>query len=181
MILDHDALEALRSNIATRGVTSLSDDDPTDTEYLWAPVQDLTEARANVERLTGDLEMAANRIESMIAAYHDEHEGLSEYFEMHGAQHSQEECPEDDTCACPESKKLHAAWKRWGHEISDAYATLRSIAAAPHPPALTPETVRECAARSGKDSAELDARLRETFTAPDNDPVLGATKKEQGK
>ena len=33
---------------------------------------------------------------------------------------------------------------------------------------LTPEIVRECIARSGKDSAEMDAHLRQTFTAPDN-------------
>jgi hypothetical protein len=39
-------------------------------------------------------------------------------------------------------------------------------------PKLTPETVRERIARSGKDSAELDAHLRQTFTAPDNDTVL---------
>lgn len=52
-ILDHDALEAPRSRIAARGVTSLSDDDPTDAEYLWVLVQDLTEACATVERLRG--------------------------------------------------------------------------------------------------------------------------------
>jgi len=39
-------------------------------------------------------------------------------------------------------------------------------------PTLTPEIVRECIARSDKDSAELDVHLRQTFTAPDNDVTL---------
>lgn len=96
--------------------------------------------RATVERLTGELATAKQNvtdcrtvIESMIDVYHDEHEGLSEYFEMHGPQHSQEDCPEDDTCDCPEAKKLHAAWKRWGREISDAYTLLRALSSAKPP------------------------------------------------
>jgi hypothetical protein len=45
MILSDEAVNTIYSGVVARGVTSLSDDDPTDTEYLWALASDLQEAR----------------------------------------------------------------------------------------------------------------------------------------
>jgi hypothetical protein len=45
MILSDEAVNAIYSGVVARGVTSLSDDDLTDTEYLWAALSDLQEAR----------------------------------------------------------------------------------------------------------------------------------------
>jgi hypothetical protein len=105
---------------------------------LYAEIEQLTkerdEARVEVERLRAALdgyptmlEECAARIRGLIETYHDESEGLSEYFEYHGPQHSDENCPCDDTCECPESQKLHKAWDRWGHEVTLAYRRLDRI------------------------------------------------------
>lgn len=51
MILNNDALEMIRSTIAARGVTSLSDEDPTETELIWALLQDLDDARSSLKDL----------------------------------------------------------------------------------------------------------------------------------
>jgi hypothetical protein len=92
------------------------------------------EARAEVERLRGlldgyptMLDECAARINGLIETYHDESAGLSEYFEYHGPQHSNENCACDDTCDCPESQKLHKAWDRWGREVTLAYRRLDRI------------------------------------------------------
>jgi len=45
MILSNEAVNAIYSGVVARGITSLSDDDPTDTEYLWAALSDLQDAR----------------------------------------------------------------------------------------------------------------------------------------
>jgi hypothetical protein len=50
----------------------------------------------------------------------------------------------------------------------------------PVPPKLTPEAIRDIIGRSGKDSAELDARLRRTFTAPDGVVLTTGTASERG-
>jgi len=73
------------------------------------------------------LEECRDRLEGLIGAYRDEYEGLSEYFGHHGAEHSDPDCPEDDTCDCPESRKLHAAWLRFGREVELAHRRIDKI------------------------------------------------------
>jgi hypothetical protein len=43
-------------------------------------------------------------------------------------------------------------------------------------PKITKQDIKECVVRASKDCAELDARLRQTFTAPDNELVLLANR-----
>lgn len=69
------------------------------------------------------------RIEGLIAAYRDEAEGMSEYFGYHGGSHSDENCPQDDTCNCPETQKMRAAWERFGREIELACRRVDKIKA----------------------------------------------------
>jgi hypothetical protein len=114
-------------NLARQRLSGPALDEDELDELVADAVSDLQQDRADCAKLRVKVARASECIESMIDAYHDEHEGLSEYFEMHGPQHSQEDCPEDDTCDCPESRKLHAAWKRWGCVVTAAYDTLRAL------------------------------------------------------
>jgi hypothetical protein len=59
--------------------------------------------------------------------HQDEQVGLREYFDCHGPQHSIEDCPQDDTCECPESRKLREAWTRMGRETELAHRRLDKI------------------------------------------------------
>ena len=73
------------------------------------------------------LEECRDRLKGLIEAYKEEYEGLSEYFSFHGAEHSNPDCPEDDTCDCPESRKLHSSWLRFGREIELAHRRVDKI------------------------------------------------------
>jgi hypothetical protein len=85
-------------------------------------------ARVEVDRLF--LEECRDRLRGMIEAIDQEREALSGYFAEHGPHHSDDDCPQDDTCDCPEHQPLSAAWERLGREIELAYRRLDRIKAA---------------------------------------------------
>lgn len=49
------------------------------------------------------------RIEELVAAIRANDKAARAYFEVHGAEHSDEKCPEDDTCECPEHQPFDEA------------------------------------------------------------------------
>lgn len=69
------------------------------------------------------------RLEGLVSAYTAEVEGCHDYFGYHGAEHSDENCPEDDTCACPEAQKLRAAWEQQGRAVELAHRRIDKIKA----------------------------------------------------
>lgn len=73
------------------------------------------------------LEECQARLEGLVAAYDDEREGLSDYFSVHGAEHSDVNCRQDDTCSCVEHVKLRAAWERLGREVELAHRRIDKI------------------------------------------------------
>lgn len=70
------------------------------------------------------------RLEGLLAAYREEGKALDVYFELHGASHSGEDCPQDDTCDCVEHQLMSAAWERIGREIELAERRICKIKAA---------------------------------------------------
>lgn len=73
------------------------------------------------------LEECRARLTGLIEAYYKEYEGLSEYFDYHGVEHSNLDCPQDDTCDCPESRKLHSAWRFFGRQVELAHRRVDKI------------------------------------------------------
>jgi hypothetical protein len=77
-----------------------------------------------------------DRLRGLIEGCAEEKEALTRYFDVHGAEHSQDECPQDDTCDCAEHVLLHAAWERMGREIELAWRRIDKLnkALADHQP-----------------------------------------------
>lgn len=62
------------------------------------------------------LEECRDRLRGLSEAIDAERAALRAYFDVHGAHHSQDDCPQDDTCRCPEHAPLTAAWERLARE-----------------------------------------------------------------
>jgi hypothetical protein len=95
-----------------------------DVPALCERVEELEKALDGYDTM---LDECANRIRGLIEAYHQNQKALGEYFGMHGTEHSLEDCPEDDTCECPEHAPMRAAWNRFGDEMELAHRRLDKI------------------------------------------------------
>ena len=78
-------------------------------------------AEALADRLAGALRLSGERLAGIIEAYDKEREGWQVYLDFHGVEHSQEDCPHDDTCDCPEHSQIRIAWQRMEQEIEMAH------------------------------------------------------------
>jgi hypothetical protein len=77
----------------------------------------------NVDDYRIMLEECRDRLNGLINTYYLECDGLSDYFNEWGAEHSDSDCPQDDTCECPEHQKMIQAWEQFSKETT--WATRR--------------------------------------------------------
>lgn len=73
------------------------------------------------------MEQCRDRLSGLLAAYEEERKAWQVYLDFHGVEHSNEDCPEDDTCDCPENVPLHMAWRRMNAELTLAERRVEKI------------------------------------------------------
>jgi hypothetical protein len=66
-------------------------------------------------------------VEDILNAKHQEDLGMRVYFDMHGVEHSLEDCPQDDTCECPEHLGYSEAVRDTQRAISTYHDMVRMI------------------------------------------------------
>jgi hypothetical protein len=76
------------------------------------------------------LEECLARLEGLVNGEWATHEALNRYFAIYGAEHSQEDCPEDDTCECPEHVQMTLATARMSREVELARRRIDKLRAA---------------------------------------------------
>jgi hypothetical protein len=77
--------------------------------------------------LIAALRESRDRLHEMVAAWRMEDAGLCEYFGWHGSEHSDADCPQDDTCECPEHAKLRAASGPMSRAVELAERRIRKL------------------------------------------------------
>lgn len=65
-----------------------------------------------------------------------------EYFAYHGCEHSDPECPEDDSCDCPEVLALRQAWNEQFRVHEIAKRTLHRVTGKPYCTLIDERVVR---------------------------------------
>ncbi len=73
------------------------------------------------------LEGCEARLSGLLAARRREDEALCAYFGEYGAEHADEDCPEDDTCECPLVEAMNLASRFVDREVEWAGRRIQKI------------------------------------------------------